>query len=411
VLRPASTLFFDASVLCFEVNLNDLLRKSSIASSGGTTLNNMERQQQPMIIAASLVAAVSVVWFINSKSKKMSKTKKCPKDSTIGSRGILALSTPVPYINKFFLCLQDPCDPDTNRKGHVALCVAENKLITDLLAQRLMHSGTSSEAFSDSRVYCYSSFIGLPVAREAVAYFLARRFLYPGDPSLTPAAALEAISPLNVALGSGAAALLNYLFFILGEDGEVCLIPAPYYSAFDNDMSVIAGCRPFAVAQTNPTLGPSEQDLQLAYDKARSVRFSRPLCKELNNMDINHSLFVHSKVNPNNPCAVIYRADVIRNSIAWARKHKLQVIVDEIYALSTHKKQDHGFESVISVLENKLGDDVYMLWALSKDFGSSGFRVGTIYSQNEKFMEALSNLSIFSGVSRKWEANDNVIDS
>lgn len=85
--------------------------------------------------------------------------------------------------------------------------------------------------------------------------------------------------------------------------------------------------------------------------------------------------------------------------------------MDEIYALSTHKKQDHGFESVISVLENKLGNDVYMLWALSKDFGSSGFRVGTIYSQNEKFMEALSNLSIFSGVSRKWEDNDNVIDS
>ena len=302
VLRSASTLSFDASVLCFEVNLNDLLRKSSIASSGGTTLNNMERQQQPMIIAASLVAAVSVVWYINSKSKKMSTAKKCPKDSTIGSRGVVALSTPVPYINKFFLCLQDPCDPDTNRKGHVALCVAENKLITDLLAQRLMHSGTSSEAFSDSRVYCYSSFIGLPVAREAVAYFLARRFLYPGDPSLTPAAALEAISPLNVALGSGAAALLNYLFFILGEDGDVCLIPAPYYSAFDNDMSVIAGCRPFAVAQTNPTLGPSEQDLQLAYDKARSVRFSRPLCKELNNMDINHSLFVHSKVYGSNFC-------------------------------------------------------------------------------------------------------------
>ena len=254
----------------------------------------MEQQlQQRMILAVTLVATVSAVWYIGSKSKKTSKKEKGIKDSTIGSRGVVALSTPVPYIHNFFLCLQDPCDPDTNPKGHIALCVAENKLITDLLAQRLMHSGTSSEAFSDSRVYCYSSFIGLPVAREAVAYFLARRFLYPDDPSLTPAAALEAISPLNVALGSGAAALLNYLFFILGEDGDVCLIPAPYYSAFDNDMSVIAGCRPFAVAQANPTLGPSEQDLQSAYDKAKSVGVSHS-CEELISMDqkFNHSFFL-----------------------------------------------------------------------------------------------------------------------
>lgn len=98
---------------------------------------------------------------------------------------------------------------------------------------------------------------------------------------------------------------------------------------------------------------------------------------------------------------MIYRADVIRNSVTWARKHKLKIIVDEIYALSTHKKDNHGFESVISILDNNLGDDVFMIWALSKDFGSSGFRVGTIYSQNAQFMNALSNLSIFSGVSRK----------
>jgi aspartate/methionine/tyrosine aminotransferase len=104
--------------------------------------------------------------------------------------------------------------------------------------------------------------------------------------------------------------------------------------------------------------------------------------------------------NPNNPLGTIYREDVIANAIKWARKRSLHTIVDEIYALSTLKKDNHGFKSVVRVLENNLGNDVHMLWALSKDFGASGFRVGILYSQNQDFLEALGNLSIFSGVSQ-----------
>lgn len=73
--------------------------------------------------------------------------------------------------------------------------------------------------------------------------------------------------------------------------------------------------------------------------------------------------------------------------------------MDELYALSTHKKYGHGFESVVRILDNKLGDDVHMVWSVSKDFGASGLRVGFVYSQNDVFMRGLANLNIFSGVS------------
>lgn len=63
------------------------------------------------------------------------------------------------------------------------------------------------------------------------------------------------------------------------------------------------------------------------------------------------------------------------------------------------KKSNHNFQSIIRVLKNDLGNDVHMVWAFSKDFGASGIRVGIVYSQNESFMEALSTLNIFSGVS------------
>ena len=59
----------------------------------------------------------------------------------------------------------------------------------------------------------------------------------------------------------------------------------------------------------------------------------------------------------------------------------------------------NGFESIIRILNNDLRTDVHFLWALSKDFGGSGLRVGIVYSQNEIFIEGLATVNIFSCVS------------
>jgi aspartate/methionine/tyrosine aminotransferase len=59
----------------------------------------------------------------------------------------------------------------------------------------------------------------------------------------------------------------------------------------------------------------------------------------------------------------------------------------------------HAFESILRVLDNNLGDDVHMIWGISKDFGASGLRYGVLYSQNELMLQGLATLSTFSGVS------------
>jgi aminotransferase len=288
------------------------------------------------------------------------------------------------YLSSFFRCLQDPCDVQYNPQGYIALCIAENKLVTDLIAERLIQPGTAAAAFSDAEVYGYSSFLGLPVARSAVAYFLAKKFFSPDNKNLNPAEALELISPERIALGSGVAALLNYLFYILGEKGDCCLIPAPYYAAFEADMSVIAGCVPFAVTLTTPENGPTIDELNLAYDQAQGQ-----------GMNVRFLLIT----NPHNPLGIIYDPQMIKSVVQWAREKDLHIIMDEIYALSYHKKDDQKFQSIIRIMNNDLGSDIHFLWALSKDFGASGFRVGTLYTQNEQLLAALANLNIFSGVS------------
>jgi aspartate/methionine/tyrosine aminotransferase len=178
-------------------------------------------------------------------------------------------------------------------------------------------------------VYSYNSFLGVPVAREATAYFLARWFLSPpSSPSAaavlsSPAEALEGhIAPRHIALAAGAAAVLNNLFFCLGDPGDACLIPAPYYTAFENDMNLVSNIVPFAVQQANPMQGPTESELSLAYLQCKST-------------GLNPRFLLLT--NPNNPLAVIYRPVVMQRCVAWARKRKMHTIVDEIYALSTHQ--------------------------------------------------------------------------
>jgi aspartate/methionine/tyrosine aminotransferase len=270
--------------------------------------------------------------------------------------------------------------------------VAENKLVMDLLTERF--GATSANAFADPAVFVYNSFLGMPVAREAAAYFLARRFLFPRGASmtttstrtttaaLTPDEALRHVQPRHVAFGAGCAALINNVFFLLGTDGDCCLIPKPYYAAFENDMHLVAGVVPFGVSQADPNRGPTQTEWQAAYTAARR----QGLCPKFILL-----------TNPHNPLGVIYSPAVLQDAVTWARTHDMHILVDEIYALST--QSPHEFHSILRVLDNKLRDDVHLLWAISKDFGASGVRCGLLYTQNEVLLDGMGSISTFSGVS------------
>jgi len=294
----------------------------------------------------------------------------------------------MPYIIDYLKCLQDQCDPHSNPSGYIPLCVAENKLIIEDLATRLMQVETAYRAFSDAIVYCYNNSLGLPHAREAVAYFLTKHFLFPEERNMGFEEALHWIRPEYVALGSGAASLLSHLTMILAEEGDVVLVPAPYYAAFDADVKIFGGCKTVPVYSNDPKIGPTREDLEKA-----------ALAVEAMGLRVRILLIT----NPNNPLGTIYSAEVMKEAIDWARSRSMHTIVDELYALSCHDELGSGFESVIRVLKNDIGTDVHHLWALSKDFGSSGFRIGTLYTQNNHLLSSLANLNIFSSVSHPMQ--------
>lgn len=138
-----------------------------------------------------------------------------------------AMSPSTPYLMSFLRGLEYVCTP-ASPDGYVLLCVAENKLAIDLLSKRLQNSSTTMAAFSDPVVYCYNSFLGLPVARQAVSYFLARHFLHPQSTTANPdqpqsggtrislESALQSINPAHIGIGSGAAGILNGKIVMIG---------------------------------------------------------------------------------------------------------------------------------------------------------------------------------------------------
>ena len=337
--------------------------------------------------ALALVCIAQKKW--NSKSRRRKQRAADGNGNgnhDISQRGQSLLTPTLPYIMDYLKCLQDHCDPYTNPRGHIPLCMSENKLIIELLGVRLLQIETASRAFSDSSVYCYNNTLGLPGAREALAYFLAKHFLFPERINMTFGDALSYIRPELVCYGAGASSLISHLALCLAERGDAVLIPAPYYAAFDVDLKIISGCIAVPVhCKGNPSEGPTPRDLEDA-----------ALAAEAKGMRVRMLLIT----NPCNPIGTIYTPEVMKEAIEWARSRDMHTIVDEIYALSSF---DGQFESILRTFNNELGYNVHHIWALSKDFGASGFRMGTLYTQNEKLLRSLANLNIFSGVSHPMQ--------
>jgi hypothetical protein len=295
-----------------------LSSSSSSTSSSLSMSSSPSSQERSILIVSTVLFSLSTYYLLkqmahhresdrNSKQGRIRRKEltAAQLSAKVSDRCLAALSPAVPYYTSFVQCLQDPYQAHDNPTGYIALCMAENKLVIDLLTERLLQPGTATAAFSDPTVYGYTSFLGLPVARQAAAYFLAKRFLFPERHDLTPQEALSHINPSHVAIGSGLANLLHSLFFLLGNgpgesnnssctnggDGsdaegtssssflsDACLIPAPYYAAFESDMQLVAGITPFAVHMANPQLGPSDNELDLAYMQAKSVRVGLCWC-------------------------------------------------------------------------------------------------------------------------------------
>lgn len=205
----------------------------------------------------------------------------------------------------------------------------------------------------DVNVVAYGPASGLPAVREAAARYHSR--WSPG---------LEA---RHVAVTQGGSEALLFAFTALCDPGDEVLVPEPYYTNYNGFASVVgARVRPIATRLEDGFALPTDEVLdQHLTDKTRAIVFS----------------------NPGNPTGAVYGPETLARVLAWAERHGIFVIADEVY------RRIWFDEAPTSALEfEQYRDQVICIDSLSKTYSACGSRIGFLISRNEQLMEKIERL-------------------
>ncbi|XP_063567151.1 1-aminocyclopropane-1-carboxylate synthase-like protein 1 isoform X4 [Gorilla gorilla gorilla] len=245
----------------------------------------------------------------------------------------------------------DEYDEDKNPSGIINLGTSENKLCFDLLSWRLSQSDMQRV---EPSLLQYADWRGHLFLREEVAKFLS---FYCKSP--------VPLRPENVVVLNGGASLFSALATVLCEAGEAFLIPTPYYGAITQHVCLYGNIRLAYVYLDSEVTGLDTRPFQLTVEKLEMA------LREA------HSEGVKVKglilISPQNPLGDVYSPEELQEYLVFAKRHRLHVIVDEVYMLSVFEKSV-GYRSVLSLERLPDPQRTHVMWATSKDFGMSGLR-------------------------------------
>jgi len=276
----------------------------------------------------------------------------------LSSRAEAVLAVPpVPeYIDAHFAHSRDSWHATDNTDGYIGLCIAENRLVWDILEPRIAQCRNLR---ADS--LGYDAMIGSHRFRETLAKFMGRAFLG------------REVAPEHLAVLNGAGSVLELLFYILCDPGDGVLVPTPSYTGFWSDLET----------RDDTTIIPvhcrSDDDFRLTTNQLDEAiaKADRPVKALL-------------YTNPSNPLGRIDSPEHMIEIIDWARTREIHLVLDEIYALSTFG--DTKFVSGAELVPH-MHDRLHIVWAFSKDFAMSGLRAGVLYTENERVMTAIQSLA------------------
>ncbi|MFT7519178.1 MAG: aspartate aminotransferase [Kiritimatiellia bacterium] len=202
-------------------------------------------------------------------------------------------------------------------------------------------------------VIAYGPASGLPACREAAA-------AYHGQ--LCPKLRAE-----HVAVTTGGSEGLLFAFTALCDPGDEILALEPYYTNY-NGFATVAGVhiKPVRTHIDDGFAMPSDEVLDAAItDRTRALVFS----------------------NPANPTGAVYGRDDLMRLLAWAKRHDIFVIADEVY------RRIWFDEPPASALQfDEYSDYVIIIDSMSKTYSACGLRLGFLISRNAELMEKIERL-------------------
>ncbi|XP_057447297.1 1-aminocyclopropane-1-carboxylate synthase 7-like [Lotus japonicus] len=288
-----------------------------------------------------------------------------------------------PYFAGWKAYDENPYHELTNPSGVIQMGLAENQVSFDLLEKYLEeHSeastwGKGAPGFRENALF--QDYHGLQSFRTAMASFMEQ--IRGGRAKFDPA---------RVVLTAGATAANELLTFILANPGDALLVPTPYYPGFDRDLRWRTGVNIVPIhCDSSNNFQITLEALEAAYKEAEAMNFK-----------VRGVLIT----NPSNPLGITIQRSVLEDLFDFVTRKNIHLVSDEIYSGSVFSATE--FTSVAEILEArkyKEAERVHIVYSLSKDLGLPGFRVGTIYSYNDKVVTTARRMSSFTLISSQTQ--------
>ncbi|MED6168134.1 1-aminocyclopropane-1-carboxylate synthase 7 [Stylosanthes scabra] len=289
-----------------------------------------------------------------------------------------------PYFAGWKAYDENPYDEITNPSGVIQMGLAENQVSFDLLEKYLEeHSEAttwgkgSPTSFKENALF--QDYHGLHSFRAAMAAFMEQ--IRGGRAKF---------DPKRLVITAGATAANELLTFILANPGDALLVPTPYYPGFDRDLRWRTGVKIVPIhCDSSNNFQITPEALEAAYKEAESM-----------NTKVRGVLIT----NPSNPLGATIQRSVLEHILDFVTRKNIHLVSDEIYSGSVFSPSE--FVSVAEILEARNYKDaerVHIVYSLSKDLGLPGFRVGTIYSYNDKVVTTARRMSSFTLISSQTQ--------
>jgi len=274
--------------------------------------------------------------------------------------------------------LMDPYHPTTNPDGYLVMLVAENKLMWKEMAKKIEDFQTKTDI--PSWTFNYGGMGGEGSFKDSMAKMMKHWIHAPIDSNY-------------LYFQDGAGPMLSQLSFVLTDADDGVLTAAPGYMAFVSDFGIYTGAKfHWISSDAENRYVPTIAQLEEGYFK--SVKAGNP-----------PKIFVICQ--PHNPTGVVFSKEEMTVMIDWALSKKdLHIISDEIYALSTFPDYPTTTSAADVMYEkfpnqtNYMGDYVHVVAGLSKDWGMSGFRIGSLFSHNIELLRAIDTVGYYGSPSR-----------
>lgn len=243
-------------------------------------------------------------------------------------------------------------------KDLISLSIGDPTVFGNLGPSQEMKDAVVS-ALNSGKSNGYAPSVGYEHARAAVA----KRFSTPDIP----------LKSKDVVFACGCSEALEMAILVLANPGQNVLIPKPGFSLYWTI------CQAYGIDSKHYDLLP-ERSWEIDLDHLESL------------IDENTSCIVVN--NPSNPCGSVFTKDHILDICSVARRHKLPIIADEVYADMVFSESE--FHSVSSLSEEI---PVLTCGGLAKRFLCPGWRMGWIIMQSrtgafdEEIRHGLFNLS------------------